>query len=202
MWALRFTSRTTGNTKATVLHFTSRTNTKAAYEPRHDKTYLRRFVTRLDSNRSAQLQRLASLGILEMKTIGIILSRQWITQMLIRLCRGTDWSASLLFAYGIIRFFHYYRDQTWFFYALTSAGPRGRYWNRAWKARLSTYPEEPSRCCVSEKHIWSLLLHKNILSLEHFGENASKSSFFPVPIMARKGTLPANIWKLCFLSKD
>ena len=30
---------------------------------------------------------------------------------------------------------------------------------------------------VSENHIWSLLLHKVILSLEKFGINASKSSF-------------------------
>ena len=31
---------------------------------------------------------------------------------------------------------------------------------------------------ITEKHVWSLLLHKNTLSLENVGENASKSSFF------------------------
>ena len=30
---------------------------------------------------------------------------------------------------------------------------------------------------VSEKHVLSLLLHKNIMKLEYFGENASKSFF-------------------------
>ena len=35
---------------------------------------------------------------------------------------------------------------------------------------------------------------KNILLLENFGENSSKS-FFPVPIMAQIGTLPANVLK-------
>ena len=32
-----------------------------------------------------------------------------------------------------------------------------------------------------------------MLSLENFGENASKSSFFPVPVVARKGTLHVNV---------
>ena len=31
---------------------------------------------------------------------------------------------------------------------------------------------------VSEKYVWSLLLHKNIFSLENFGEIASKSYFY------------------------
>ena len=38
----------------------------------------------------------------------------------------------------------------------------------------------------------------NIFSLEKFGENISKTSFFPVPLMERKGTLPANILKRRF----
>ena len=36
----------------------------------------------------------------------IILSRQWTTKVLIRLCRCTGWSAPLLFAYGTNRFSH------------------------------------------------------------------------------------------------
>ena len=48
---------------------------------------------------------------------------------------------------------------------------------------------------VLENHVWSLLLHKNILSFKISGGNASKYSFFPVPIMPRKGTLPANVLK-------
>ena len=33
----------------------------------------------------------------------------------------------------------------------------------------------PADVHVSEKHVWSLLLHKNIFSLKRFGENASQS---------------------------
>ena len=55
----------------------------------------------------------------------------------------------------------------------------------------------PADVNVSEKNVWSLL-QKNILLLKNFGNNASKSSFFPVPIMARKGTLPANVLKMPF----
>ena len=47
-----------------------------------------------------------------------------------------------------------------------------------------------------------LLLHKPILSLENFGEIASKSFFFPVPIMARKGTLPSNVLKTPLPGQD
>ena len=36
---------------------------------------------------------------------------------------------------------------------------------------------------------------KNIFSLENFGENASKTFCFPVPVMARNGMLPANVFK-------
>ena len=55
-------------------------------------------------------------------------------------------------------------------------------------------PRRPADVNVSERHGWSLLLHKIILSLENVGENASKI-FFPVPIMARKGKLPVNVLK-------
>ena len=76
------------------------------------------------------------------------------------------------------------------FYALTSTGCQGRCWNLNLKV-----PEGPSDVNVLENHFWSLFLHKNILSLENFGENVSKSSFFPVTIMVRKGMLPANVLK-------
>ena len=49
-----------------------------------------------------ETNKIKSLGMLGIATIGIILSRQRIKKMLIRLC----WSASLLFAYGINRFSH------------------------------------------------------------------------------------------------
>ena len=57
-------------------------------------------------------------------------------------------------------------------------------------------PRGPADVNVSEKHVWSLLLHKNILSLENLGEVASRSSFFPVRIMVRKSTLPANVLEM------
>ena len=50
------------------------------------------------------------------------------------------------------------------FYALTSA-------------RFQHLPRGTTDAKVLEKHYWLLLLHKNILSPENFGENASKSSF-------------------------
>ena len=46
------------------------------------------------------------------------------------------------------------------------------------------------RYCIKKK---KKKKKKNILSLENFIENAS--IIFPVPLMARKGTLPANILK-------
>ena len=48
---------------------------------------------------------------------------------------------------------------------------------------------------VSEKHVRSLLLHKTFFSLENFGEIAQKV-ILPVPIMAQKSTLPANVLKM------
>ena len=46
----------------------------------------------------------------------------------------------------------------------------------------------PADVNVSEDHVWLLLLHKNILSLEIVEENASKSL-----LMVRKGTLHVNV---------
>ena len=47
-----------------------------------------------------------SLEILDLASIGIILSKQWTTKMLIRLCTCAGWSAPLLFPYGTNRFSH------------------------------------------------------------------------------------------------
>ena len=74
---------------------------KDAYEPRHDKTCLREFPTRPDTNRPAQPQKLASLEILAKESRDIILSKQRTTKALIRLRGCAGWSAPLLFAYNI-----------------------------------------------------------------------------------------------------
>ena len=59
-------------------------------------------------------------------------------------------------------------------------------------------PRGPADVNVSEKatSITIMIFYciKTFL-LENFGEIASKSSFSPVPIMARKSTLPANVLK-------
>ena len=47
-------------------------------------------------------------------------------------------------------------------------------------------PRGPVDVNVSEKHVLSLLLYEIVL----------KSSFFPVPIMARKSLLAANVLKM------
>ena len=58
-----------------------------------------------------------SVEISDRETRGIVLSSQRITKMLIRLCRCTGWSASLLFAYGMTGFL-----MTWLiFIAITLA---------------------------------------------------------------------------------
>ena len=66
------------------------------------------------------------------------------------------------------------------FYALTSAGPRGRWWNPS--------PRGPAGVNVSEKHVWSLLLHKTFFSLKNVGEMDSKFLF-----TCTYSTLPANV---------
>ena len=66
-------------------------------------------ATRKDSNRFIQLQRLAQcLGILDLTSIGIILSKQHTSKALIRLRWCAGWSAPLLFAYGIKQVFSWH----------------------------------------------------------------------------------------------
>ena len=82
------------------------------------------------------------------------------------------------------------------FYALTSAGPRGG----VLKSELGTrgfqhLPRGPADVNVSEKHVWSLLLHKTFLIARKLWKNCFKNFFLPVPIMARKSMLPANVLK-------
>ena len=59
------------------------------------------------------------------------------------------------------------------FYALTSAGPRGRCWNPS----LKGFQRLP------------------ILSLENFGKKCFEKFFFPEPIIALKCTLPVKVLK-------
>ena len=56
-------------------------------------------------------------------------------------------------------------------------------------------PWGPADVNVSEKHVWSLLLHKTFFCLKTL-EIASKSSFYLIPIMARKSMLPAKVSKM------
>ena len=73
-------------------------------EPRHEKTCLRECPTRSDSNRPAQLQKLAWGLKFWLHKLDITLSRQRTTKALIRLRGCAGWSAPLLFAYEIRRF--------------------------------------------------------------------------------------------------
>ena len=65
-------------------------------EPRRDKTCLREFPTRSDTNRPAQLQKLARvLKILAIESRDIILSKQRTTKALIRLRGSADQTARM-----------------------------------------------------------------------------------------------------------
>ena len=55
-------------------------------------------------------------------------------------------------------------------------------------------PRDPADVNVSEKHVWSLLLHKTFYRSKTL-EKLIQKFFLPVPIMARKSTLPAKVWK-------
>ena len=72
------------------------------YEPCHEKTCLRGFATRQDSN-----------WLLDLSSVGIILSRQQTTKALIRLRECAGWSAHLLFAYGINRSSSWHGSYLW-----------------------------------------------------------------------------------------
>ena len=57
-------------------------------------------------------------------------------------------------------------------------------------------PTGPADVNVSEKHVRSLLLHKNqFFFARKLWRNCFRKFFLPVPIMARKSTLPANVLK-------
>ena len=75
------------------------------YEPRHDKTCLREFPTRPDTNRPAQIEARSSLEILAIESRDIILSKQRTTKALIGLRECAGWSAPLSFAYDIRHIF-------------------------------------------------------------------------------------------------
>ena len=64
------------------------------------------FATRVDSKWPAQPEKLASLELVSVASIGIILSRQWTTKALMRLHGCAGWPAPLLFTCGKKRFSH------------------------------------------------------------------------------------------------
>ena len=74
-----------------------------SFEPRHEKTWLRVFPTRSDSNWPAQPQKLARVLKFRLKNLEILfyLCKQRTTKALIRLRGCAGWSAPLLFAYDI-----------------------------------------------------------------------------------------------------
>ena len=82
---------------------------------------------------------------------------------------------------------------------LTSAWPRGSR-GSCWNPSLSG----PADVNVSENHAWSLVLYKIILSCNNTRKRWRQcfkhvfflpKSSFPVPIMPRKSTTPANVLK-------
>ena len=83
------------------------------------------------------------------------------------------------------------------FYTLTSAGHWGRCWNPSLKGDgVSTRPERPADVNYQKSiYIWSLLLHKKHFIAQIIWRNSFKKLFFPLPLMARKSTLPANVLK-------
>ena len=68
---------------------------------------------------------------------------------------------------------YHFRDQTCFL-ALTSAGPRGWCWNPSLKGKGFNDLRGLADVCVSQNHVWLLLLHKVILSFENFGKKLQK----------------------------
>ena len=89
------------------------------------------------------------------------------------------------------------------FYALTSAGSRGRCWNPSMKGEGSnTFRGGPADVNVSEKHVWSVLLHEYIYLLEKFGEIASKSFFFSCTYNGTEKHVTCECFENCFQGKD
>ena len=62
------------------------------------------------------------------------------------------------------------------------------------KARLLTTPRDLADVSVSENHAWSLLLHKDIMSLENFGKMLRKVHFC-ITLMARKSMKYSKVLK-------
>ena len=82
------------------------TSFRFTMEPRHEKTCLREFPARYDSNWPAQLQKLARVLKFRLQNLrDIVLFNQRTTKALIRLRGCPDWSAPLLFAYDIRHIF-------------------------------------------------------------------------------------------------
>ena len=84
-----------------------------------------------------------------------------------------------------------------FFYALTSAGPRGCVESKAWKARGLTTPR--GLADVSENHVLSLLLHNVILSLENFGKTLRNLLYYYNGAQKHEG--PVGFEKVCSRAK-
>ena len=64
-----------------------------------------------------------------------------------------------------------------FFYASTSAGPRGWWWNPSLKGEGFYDPRGLADVSVSENHVWSLLLHKVHFVTWKLWKTPLKSSF-------------------------
>ena len=88
----------------------------------------------------------------------------------------------------------HYKDRTWFSMHYHLLGLREVSKPEKKGECFPNLPRGPADVNVSEKHVWSLVLHKNIFLLENFGENASKC-LFVYSTLALKGTLPANVLK-------
>ena len=81
-----------------------------SYEPHHEKTCLRGLRPVLTQTACTATEARYSLEKSDIETRGIIPSRQLTTKVLIRLHKCAGWSAPLLFAYDINRFFSWHRS--------------------------------------------------------------------------------------------
>ena len=82
------------------------------------------------------------------------------------------------------------------------AVPRKRCWNLSLKMEgfNISRARSPADVNVSENHVWSLLVHKN-MSLENLGENALKSFLFLYLYWCRKARYLWMFWKHRFQGK-